>query len=540
MTKPNDGEGSIEQNQETVLEDDAGIVTVHAEQPATPKVPELNHRLITISVMAATIMQAIDGTIANVALPKMQGTLSATQDQMSWVLTSYIIASAIMIPLTGWLAGRFGRKKVFLISIVGFTIASALCGLATSLPQIVLFRLLQGMSGAALVPLSQAVLFDINRPEDFGKAMALWGVGVTMGPILGPLLGGWLTEDYSWRWVFYINVPIGIAAFISLSASMPETAKHTNKFDFYGFTTLSLALGGIQLMLDRGELKGWFTSGEVLIEALVAGVSLYLFIIHTLTHKRPFLSPRLFKDRNFVTGNVFIFMVGVVLFATLALIPPMLQHQMGYPVITTGMVTAPRGAGTMLAMVVVGRLTGRVDARMIMATGLGLTAFSLWQMTGFSLLMDERLIITSGLIQGFGIGLAYVPLSTLAFGTLDPALRNEGTAFFNLLRNIGSAIGISVVQVLLTQNTQIMHAHLAEHITPYTLGDPAFAASHIDPHSVASLSVLNHMITNQAAMIAYIDDYKLMMIITLAVIPLLFFLRKPARPAAAEHAAVME
>ena len=309
MTKPNDGEGSPEQNQETVLEDDAGIVTVHAEQPATPKVPELNHRLITISVMAATIMQAIDGTIANVALPKMQGTLSATQDQMSWVLTSYIIASAIMIPLTGWLAGRFGRKKVFLISIVGFTIASALCGLATSLPQIVLFRLLQGMSGAALVPLSQAVLFDINRPEDFGKAMALWGVGVTMGPILGPLLGGWLTEDYSWRWVFYINVPIGIAAFISLSASMPETAKHTNKFDFYGFTTLSLALGGIQLMLDRGELKGWFTSGEVLIEALVAGVSLYLFIVHTLTHNRPFLSPRLFKDRNFVTGNVFIFMV---------------------------------------------------------------------------------------------------------------------------------------------------------------------------------------------------------------------------------------
>ena len=498
------------------------------------------HGLITLSVMAATIMQAIDSTIANVALPKMQGTLSATQDQMSWVLTSYIIAAAIMIPLTGWLAGRFGRKKVFLISIVGFTIASALCGLATSLPQIVLFRLLQGMSGAALVPLSQAVLFDINRPEDFGKAMAIWGVGVTMGPILGPMLGGWLTEDYSWRWVFYINVPIGIAAFLSLSASMPETKKHANPFDFYGFTTLSLGLGGLQLMLDRGELKGWFSSGEIMLEALVAGISFYLFIVHTLTHKRPFLSPSLFKDRNFVAGNVFIFLVGVVLFATLALVPPMLQHQMGYPVITTGMVTAPRGAGTMIAMMVVGRLTGKVDARLIMATGLSLTAFSLWQMTGFSLLMDERLIITSGVIQGFGIGLAYVPLSTLAFGTLDPQLRNEGTAFFNLLRNIGSAIGISVVQTLLTQNTQIVHAHLTEHITAFNLSDPAYASSHIDPHNPASLAVLDHMITNQAAMIAYIDDYKLMMIITLAVIPLLFLLRKPAQATKAEHAAVME
>jgi len=221
---------------------------------ALEKVPELNHRLITVSVMAATIMQAIDSTIANVALPKMQGTLSATQDQMSWVLTSYIIAAAIMIPLTGWLAGRFGRKKVFLISIVGFTIASALCGMATTLPEIVFFRLLQGMSGAALVPLSQAVLFDINKPEDFGRAMAIWGIGVTMGPILGPALGGWLTENYSWRWVFYINVPIGIMAFLGLSAAMPETEKHDHRFDFFGFITLSLALGALQLMLDRHNI----------------------------------------------------------------------------------------------------------------------------------------------------------------------------------------------------------------------------------------------------------------------------------------------
>jgi len=503
-------------------------------------VPELNHQLITFSLMAATIMQAIDSTIANVALPKMQGTFSATQDQMSWVLTSYIIASAIMIPLTGWLAGRFGRKQVFLISIIGFTVASALCGMATNLPEIVLFRLLQGISGAALVPLSQAILFDINKPEDFGKAMAMWGVGVTMGPILGPALGGWLTENYNWRWVFFINVPIGIMAFLGLFISMPDTKKHNNRFDFFGFFALSLGLGATQLMLDRGELKDWFSSGEIIIEALIAAIAFYMFIVHTLTHSKPFLSPTLFKDRNFVTGNVFIFLVGVVLFATLALIPPMLQHLMGYPVITTGLVTAPRGMGTMIAMMVVGRLTGKIDARIIMAVGLSLTAFSLWKMTEFSLLMDEGPIITTGIIQGFGIGLSYVPLSTLAFGTLPAHLRNEGTAFFNLLRNMGSAIGISVVQTLLTENTQIIHSSLVQHITPYHLTAPYYASIHINPASRGGLFALNNMITNQAEMIAYIDDFKLMMIITIAVIPLLLFLRKPKTVAKATHAAVMD
>jgi DHA2 family multidrug resistance protein len=502
--------------------------------------PGLNRGLVTISVMAATIMQAIDSTIANVALPKMQGTLSATQDQMSWVLTSYIIASAIMIPLTGWLAGRFGRKKVFLISIVGFTVASALCGMATSLPEIVLFRLLQGLSGAALVPLSQAILFDINRPEDFGKAMAIWGVGVTMGPILGPALGGWLTENYSWRWVFYINVPIGILAFLGLSTSMPDTEKHSHAFDFFGFVTLSLGIGCLQLMLDRGGLKDWFSSGEIVTEALIAGAAFYLFIVHTLTHSRPFLSPALFRDRNFVTADVFIFLVGVVLFATLALIPPMLQHELRYPVVITGLVTAPRGAGTMLAMMVVGRLMGKFDARLLMAIGLSLTAFSLWQMTHFSLLMDERPIIVSGILQGFGIGLTYVPLSTLAFATLPAALRNEGTAFFNLLRNIGSAIGISVVQYLLTRNTQVMHSHLAEHIMPYQPVLTTMPERAIDATNTASLLALDGAITRQASMIAYIDDFKLMMVITIAVIPLLLLLRRPSHKPDPLHAAAMD
>ncbi len=527
-----------------VIEEVAEEAGIGAAIPPPPQEhvdePPLNHALITVSVMAATIMQAIDSTIANVALPKMQGTLSGTQDQMSWVLTSYIIASAIMIPLTGWLAGRFGRKKVFLLSIAGFTMASALCGMATSLPEIVLFRLLQGISGAALVPLSQAVMFDINPPENHGRAMAIWGMGVTMGPILGPALGGWLTENYSWRWVFYINVPIGILAFLGLSASMPDTLKRLGKFDFFGFATLSLGLGAMQLMLDRGELKDWFTSPEVVVEASLAAIAFYLFIVHTLTHPAPFLSPALFRDRNFLASNIFIFLIGVVLFATLALIPPMLQNEMQYPVVLTGLVTAPRGAGTMMAMWLVGRLLGRVDARKIMAVGLSLTAFSLWKMSNFNLQMDTTPIVVSGLLQGFGIGLSYVPLSTLAFATLPTELRNEGTAFFNLLRNIGSAIGISVVQFLLTQKTQVLHAHLAERITPYNLDAPAYAALHLDPGSAQGLAAINGMLTRQAAEIAYLNDYKLMMVITICVIPLLLLLRQPKRKSAPDEHAILE
>ncbi|MEJ1959765.1 MAG: MDR family MFS transporter [Nitrosomonadales bacterium] len=516
-----------------------GAAVPHPPHSDLSKAP-LNRPLITFGIMAATIMQSLDSTIANVALPQMQGALSGTQDQMGWVLTSYIIAAAIMIPLTGWLSGRLGRKKVFLASIVGFTVTSALCGISTTLPEIVLFRLLQGISGAALVPLSQAVLFDINPKENHGRAMSIWGVGVTLGPILGPVLGGWLTQDYSWRWVFFINVPIGIIAFLILSTSMPETKKIISRFDFFGFLTLSLCIGALQLFLDRGELNDWFNSTEIVVEALLACIALYYFLVHSFTHSNPFLSPALFADRNFVAANVFIFLIGVVLFATLALVPPMLQGEMGYSVITSGIVTAPRGAGTMIAMMVVGRLIGKLDARIIMAAGLSLTAFSLWQMTNFDLLMNENLIVISGVIQGFGIGLVYVPLSTVAFSTLSASLRNEGTAFFNLLRNLGSAIGISVVETLLTQNTQIMHSTLAENITPYNLNNQALLAGHIDPHSLAGIAALNNTITNQAAMIAYLNDYQLMMALTIAVIPLLILLRPPAQAQGEKETAVME
>jgi DHA2 family multidrug resistance protein len=476
------------------------------------------HRvLITISVMVASIMQALDATIANVALPRIQGSLSSTQDQINWVLTSYIIATAIMMPLSGWLAGQFGRKRVFLVSIAVFTLASVLCGLAQTLPEMVVFRALQGLGGAALVPMSQAVLLDINPPQRHGRAMSVWGMGVVLGPIVGPALGGWLTDDYNWRWVFYINVPFGIISFLGVLTFLAESARKRSRFDFFGFLTLSFALGALQMMLDRGPLKDWFGATEIWLEATIAALGFYLFAVHTATARtQPFISPSLFRDRNFLTGNVFVFVVGVVLFATLALLPPLLQEHMGYPVLLTGIVTAPRGIGTLLSMLIVGRLIGRVATRYLILFGLVATAFSLWQMTEFSLLMDSGPIIWSGFIQGVGTGFVYIPLAAVAFATLNIQLRNEATAVFNLMRNIGSSIGISVVAAFLARNTQLMHSALAAHLTRYGVQTGPVGGN---------LALLNRQVTEQAAMIAYNDDFKLLLILTVCVIPFVFLLR---------------
>jgi DHA2 family multidrug resistance protein len=481
--------------------------------------------LITVSVMLASVIQSLDNTIANVALPRIQGSLSATQDQMAWVLTSYIVASAIMIPLSGWLAGQIGRKRVFLFSVAGFTVASVLCGLAQSLSQIVMARLLQGLCGAALVPLSQAVLLDINPPGRHARAMSVWVMGVTLGPIVGPALGGWLTENYNWRWVFYINVPVGTLAFLGIASFLPKAPLRKSRFDFFGFTALSVAIGAFQILLDRGQLKDWFGSTEIWIETSIAVVAFYLFIIHMLTTtEQPFVSPSLFKDRNFVTGTVFMFIMGAILFATLALLPPLLQDLLNYPVVTAGLVTAPRGVGSLIAMFIVGRVVGKIDTRLIIAVGFALTIISLWQMTGFDLQMDYTKIVWSGILQGGGLGLVYVPLATAAFATLSPALRNEGTAMFSLTRNIGSSIGISVVTTLLTRNTQIMHATLGEHVNRY---NPLLRAQvPAGAPGLRSLAGLNATVTEQAAMIAYNNDFKLMMLLALVAMPLVLLLRK--------------
>ncbi|WEK50546.1 MAG: DHA2 family efflux MFS transporter permease subunit [Candidatus Kaistia colombiensis] len=501
--------------------------------PASPTA--VPHRgLITVSIMLATIMQVLDTTIANVALPSMQGSLGAAQDTITWVLTSYIVAAAIATPITGWIADRIGIKRLFMSCVAGFTIASMLCGLSGSLAQMVGFRVLQGLFGAALVPLSQSVLLNINPKERHGQAMAMWGAGIMVGPIIGPTLGGWLTDAFNWRWVFFINLPVGIIAFLGIGAFLPEGPLRARKFDFFGFAFLSLGIGALQMMLDRGEQLDWFSSPEILIELALMATGFWVFAIHMATAKNTFIDPHIFKDRNFVTGLIFIFIIGIILLATMALLPPMLQNLYGYPVITTGMILAPRGVGTMAAMIVVGRLMGKVDPRALILIGLSLTTWSLYEMTTWAPEMDSWPFMTTGVVQGFGLGFVFVPLSTIAFATLPAHWRTDAASLFSLVRNLGSSIGVSLVATLLSQNTQIGHQALAGHVTPFNPALPADAAA----GNLETLAKINAAINRDAAFIAYIDDFKLMMFVTLATIPLLAFMRYRPQKGPAQHVAL--
>jgi DHA2 family multidrug resistance protein len=510
----------------------------------TAPLPPINRRMVSFSIMLATIMQTLDTTIANVALPHMQGSLSASQDQIAWVLTAYIVAAAIATPLTGWLCDRFGQKTVFLAAVAGFTVASAWCALSNSLGEIVVARLLQGVFGAALVPLSQVVLMEINPPEKQGPAMAIWAIGVMVGPILGPTLGGWLTDSYNWRWVFFINIPVGIIAFYGIWKyihAVPGARRMS--FDTFGFGSLSLAVGALQMFLDRGEQNDWFSSTETWVEIVVLVIAFTYFVAHTAltaAHKS-FFDYRLLKNRNYVTGVSFIFIVGLVLFATRVLLPGMLEGLLDYPVATTGLVTAPSGLGTMFAMLIAGRLIGKVDLRVMLFVGFGISAFSLWQMSHYSLDLSASDIVWPNVIQGIGTGLLFVPLSTATFTSLDPSMRAQGTAIFSLARNIGSSIGISLVQVLLVRNTQIAHASLVERITYASpaWNNPAIASIY-DLSNLRGAAALDSAITQQAAMIAYVDDFWMMCIVTIAVIPLIFLIKPSAQAPSLEERVVIE
>ena len=487
-----------------------------------------NRAAVTVCLMLATVMNALDTTIANVALPHLQGNVSAGADQITWVLTSYIIAGAIGTPLTGWLAGRFGRKRIFLVAVAGFTAASMLCGLANSLPEIVAFRVLQGLLGAPLVPLSQSLLLDINPPEKHGQAMSIWGAGTLVGPIMGPTLGGWLTDNLSWRWCFYINLPVGILAFVGiwifLSADKPG---RRTPLDFLGFGALVVFASAFQLMLDRGAGLDWFASTEIWVEAIVAAAALWVFLIHTLSARRPFLDPVLFRDRNFLTACIFIFFVNLLMMSNMTLAPPMLQGLMGYSVMQSGLVMAPRGLGSLVGMLMVGRLVGRVDTRQILVAGLAICAFALWQMSRYDLSMDARPVIIAGFFQGMGSGMLSVPISTLAFATLPAAFRAEGSSIFSLIRSLGSSVGISLMQVLAIRNAQAMHESMAARVIP---SDPVVGSALSSGQGGGGAGVLAQLdaeIGRQSTMVAYVDDYRLMFAITLFCMPMVLLLRKP-------------
>ncbi|WMT73824.1 DHA2 family efflux MFS transporter permease subunit [Bradyrhizobium sp. Ash2021] len=502
----------------------------------------INRPAVTLCVILAVIMQALDTTIANVALPYMQGSVSASADQINWVLTSYIVAAAIMTPPSGFLANRFGRKRVLMTAVVGFVLASVLCGIAQSLVQIVAFRLLQGFFGAALVPLGQSVLLDIYTVEERGSAMALFGVSVMVGPVLGPVIGGWLTDHYSWRWVFYINVPLGVLAFAGISYFLRETkTSAAAKLDWLGFGSLSLAIAAMQVFLDRGAQLDWFSSFEILIEAVVCASALYIFLVHTFTAKNSFVNPRLFLDRNFSVGVLFIFIVGITYLASLALLTPYLQTLMGYPVVTAGIVMGPRGLGTMACMFLVGRLVGRIDTRLLILIGLLLTAWAMYDMTGWNPNVSQWTIAVTGFIQGAGLGFLFVPLNTVTFATLAPEQRADGTGLFNLSRNVGSSVGISVVSYLLIRNNQVNHATIASHVTAFNHAfDNGIVRQTLSPWTASGRAALDQAIQTQASIISYIDDFKLMMILALAAIPLVLLLRSAPASSENDHAMVME
>jgi DHA2 family multidrug resistance protein len=502
--------------------------------PAAPAPPHVKHRaLITGCVMVATLMQVLDSTIANVALPFMQSSLDSTVDQITWVLTSYVIASAIMTAPVGWMAARFGRKRLFILCLAGFTVTSMMCGAAQSLPQMVIFRILQGSFGAALVPLCQAIMLDIYPVEKRPQAMAIWGLGVMVGPISGPTIGGWLTDVYNWRWVFYVNLPFGLLAITGLALFLPKSTPNDKlRFDWTGFTVLGIALASLQLMLDRGQEQDWFTSREIVIECVLASLGTYLFLVHMFTAKKPFIPPDIFKDRNFTSAMLIMATTGMVLMASSALLAPYLENLAGYPVQTAGILMAPRGLGTMVAMILAGKYGSRIDSRVFMTIGVLILASTLYSMSSWTPDVSQRQMLITLVLQGFGMGWIFNPLSVIAYATLPAQFRADGAALLSLFRNIGAAVGISITSFSLTRNAQTVHGVLSEVATPFNRllhgGTPLARA--LDPSTIHGAATLDQMINRQALIIAYNDDFLLMTWVTIPTLILLAMMRRAGPP----------
>ena len=500
---------------------------LHAAHHYDSKVAEW---AVLIGSMAGVLMQALDTTIVNVALPYMEGSLSASRDQITWVLTSYIIAAAIMTAPVGWLAARFGKKNLIITCIGGFTIASILCGAAQNLEQMVAFRLIQGIFGAALGPLSQAILLDMYPPARRGSVMAIWGMGVMLGPILGPTLGGVLTDAYNWRWVFYINVPFGIAACVALWIFFKDTARdNTLKFDFFGFGALSVGLASLQLLLDRGTTKDWFSSPEIVMEGLIAGIALYLFVVHMFTAKKPFIPVVIFKDRNFISGLVLMFVMGLVLLASSALLSPYLQNLAGRSVTQTGFLMVPRGFGVMFAMRFAGRLTMKMDPRILMSIGAALLCWSMWEMTSWTPGVSVGAVSWITFVQGVGMGLVFVPMNMVAFATLSPQLRTDGAGLSNLMRNIGSAFGVSITTTVLANSIQTIHSQLAGNASVFNralgVNGPSMM---MNPQIPFGLANLNSLIEYRAKVQAYANDFLFMFLISLPVFLVIWMMKRPS------------
>ncbi|WP_293680437.1 DHA2 family efflux MFS transporter permease subunit [uncultured Phenylobacterium sp.] len=486
---------------------------------------------ITGSLMLATLMYTLDSTIANVALPHMQGSLSASQDEITWVLTSYILATAVMTPLAGWLAQKIGRKRMLVYSIIGFTIASMLCGLAQNVPQMVGFRVLQGLAGAGLMPLSQATMLDIFPMVMIPRVMSIWSSAVILGPIAGPTLGGWITEEIDWRWVFFINLPVGILATFGVMRFMGrDPGGRERPFDFIGFGGLIAFVVGLQMMLDRGPGRDWFDSKEIWIEAGIAIAGLWVFIVQTATAEHPFFHRDLAKDSNFIGTTIFSFFVGVLMFSTSALLPSFMQNLLGYSATQAGVASMTRGLGSLVSFLLVPTVMTRLGPRTSLLAGLILSIGSIWMMGQFNLEMTSQPILVSGFIQGLGTGLLFSPLSILAYVTLHPSHRVEGTIVSTMARSLGSSVGISIVLATVLRNSSAGHSELAGRIDPSSPMLRDLLPSMMDPNSSTGLQMLNGEVTRQAGMLGYVNIFMWMALITCIIVPAVILLKPPRAP----------
>lgn len=506
-------------------------VSTQASNPNsdTPTLESRHTGLLMAAVMGISVCQFLDLTIANVALPHMRTSLGASMESISWVLTSFIIAGVLVLPLTGWLSDRLGSRNLFLGASVAFVVSSMLCGAATSLTQMVIFRAIQGMASAFIGPLSQTIMFDINPPSKQARAMSIWGMVVMIGPISGPFLGGFLTETLNWRWVFYVNLPIGIPALVVLWWLLPSRPLIRRQLDIFGAIMLAVSLGALQLMLDRGEHNDWFASSETLIELLIALSAFWIFLVHTKTVKHPLFEKNMVFDPNFLAGLGFMVILGVTNVALSSVLPTMFQLVYGYDVVDTGLLMAPRGCGVFLTMLITSRLIGKVDSRILISVGYMIAAFSLWTMTRWSLDMGSDQILVSGFIQGIGLGFLFVPVNLIAFSTLAPRFRTDGTTLMTLCRNLGSSFGISAIVTILSRNIQTSHADIAANVTSFNLPsvDPASASAIFGGAGASLLAMLDGEVNRQAAMVAYLDNFYLLFWLVLLIVPLSWVLKKP-------------
>jgi MFS transporter, DHA2 family, multidrug resistance protein len=497
--------------------------------------------IIALAVVLPTLLEVIDTSVVNVSLDHIRGALSAGIDEATWTITAYLVSNAIIIPLTGWLSRVFGRKRYLLFSVSLFTVSSFLCGSATTLTALVFFRIIQGIGGGALQPISQAILLEAFPPAEYGMAMALFGVGVMFGPIVGPVLGGWITDNWSWNWIFYINIPIGIISVLMIMFFIqdpPYLKRIKEKIDYLGLSLIVVGIGCLQVILDKGQRLDWFSSQFIIRLAIMSLVCLVTFIFWELKRTDPILNLRQLKNVSFSSANLIQGITFFVLFGSILLLPLFVQQLLGYNAFLSGMVLAPGGLATLVSMPLSGKLIQKFNPKAILATGLAITTYSVFTMSRFNAYIDFNTVAFSRIIMGFGMGMVFVPLTSLAFSTIKKEEMGNATSIFGVVRNIAGSFGIAIMTTLLTRRAQFHQFRLSEQLNPfdqhYQLGVNKAIAMLGYKTGAGTVSAANGVIYQQLAkqstLFAFTDAFYFSTLLMLCVIPIVFLLKSPKTP----------